>query len=749
MGYWLAHCRGRMAREALSEGLMDMDLLNAAKELAQSGFPIFPLCPRSKLPAIREFSKHATTDFSRLEAWWQKNPNYNVGISTDRFVAIDIDNKGEKRGSDELLKLELDGKTFPDTFEQRTPTGGIHLLYSAPAPVKQGANVLGPGLDVRGRGGYVVGAGSVLEAGVYTAVKRPIRPAPSWLISALGVAKARSSEPRVAAGVDPARAAERARRYLLEEAPLALEGQAGDHTTFKVAAKVKDLGADSFSCLELMLEHWNPRCFPPWDPVELGQKIENAYRYGHEPVGASAPETQFEPVKPEKPKKHPFDVLNEEYAYIIGNGDDFVLHETTDAKERFHLKHLKIDSFHRSLASRTMVVGGKRHAISKLWMNSADRRTYNGICFMPGKEAPKGFYNLWRGFTVEPLGETEKPTPRAQASLDAFLEHAFENVCQADQTLYRYLIAWFAHLVQRPWEKPLVAVVMKGRKGVGKNALIERVGYLLGNSSAVVSNKRHLLGNFNSLLENKLMLTLDEAFWSGDKAAEGVLKDLITGDQHLIERKGKEPYRIDNCLRVAILGNEDWLVPASEDERRFAVFNVGEKRRRDNDFFQNMREGMEQGGYRLLLRYLLSYDVSDIKITVAPDSQGLLDQKHRSLPPFQRWWKDCLTEGKVLGADFGGEWPTAVSKDRFRLAFQRYLRERNMNWSSANYSVEAISHELLRVLPSHERGRRREDGERVQVYLLPSLAVARMDWEAFIGGSVEWDPIDEEEEIFS
>src|SRR5690606_13114237 len=147
----------------------------------------------------------------------------------------------------------------------------------------------------------------------------------------------------------------------------------------------------------------------------------------------------------------------------------------------------------------------------------------------------------------------------------------------------------------------------RGGKGTGKNALVDRVGYLLGNHYLLTSNRRYLVGNFNGHLEHCLLFALDEAFWSGDKQAEGQLKDLITGSHHVIEHKGKEPYSVENCTRIVIIGNEEWLVPSSHDERRFAVFHVGDGRKQDRAFFQAMREGMERGGYRLLLRYLLDY----------------------------------------------------------------------------------------------------------------------------------------------
>ena len=49
----------------------------------------------------------------------------------------------------------------------------------------------------------------------------------------------------------------------------------------------------------------------------------------------------------------------------------------------------------------------------------------------------------------------------------------------------------------------------------------------------------------------------DEAFWAGDKQAEGKLKDLITGAHHFIEFKGKEPVLVENHTRLLVIGNQD------------------------------------------------------------------------------------------------------------------------------------------------------------------------------------------------
>jgi len=78
--------------------------------------------------------------------------------------------------------------------------------------------------------------------------------------------------------------------YLKRVKP-AIEGSGGDLHTYSVACMVRDHGVSSSVCSEIMLEYFNPRCVPPWNPEELEVKIESAYRNALEPLGCKAVET--------------------------------------------------------------------------------------------------------------------------------------------------------------------------------------------------------------------------------------------------------------------------------------------------------------------------------------------------------------------------------------------------------------------------------------------------------------------------
>jgi hypothetical protein len=725
-----------------------MTFLEKVVKLAKAGFHLFPLIPNSKNPALPNFPVAATRDLKVIrQLFWDPVLDlpqpFNFGISTTHFgsneslLVVDVDVKKEKKGDENLLKLELEGYEFPKTFTNRTPTGGAHLVYRVASPVRQGTNVFADGLDVRSKGGYIVGPFSRIQNAFYEADWNEIVPAPSWMIEWCGRPKSKQLVLLDLMSVNGKRAVERAIYYLENEAPISVKGQGGDQTAYRVAARLKDLGLKPEQCLDLMLDHWNDRCPPGWSPDRLKDKIDHAFQYGTEPRGVAAPELQFETVAVEE-SVHPFKKLNQEFAFVLAGGGSHILWETIGPKGEFKLEHVGVPAFHQKWAASTMTLAdGKTKSLSELWMRSPERRSYDGICFMPGLESPPRFYNLWRGFSVKPTDPSESISYDMKASVDAFLSHLHTNVCHGDQKLARWLTGYFAHIVQKPWEKPLVALVFKGNKGVGKNALIDRIGSLLGSHYLLTSNRRFLTGNFNAHLENLLLFALDEAFWSGDKQAEGTLKDLITGKTHFIEHKGREPYTVENCTRICIIGNEEWLVPASQDERRYAVFDVGEGRKQDRSFFQLMRERMEAGGSRYLLRHLLDFDLRGVDVNAAPSTAALHDQKISSLLPFHQWWLDCLTQSRLVGSDFNG-WPLEVEKERLRQAFSRYTKERQIR---SRIPEDRTLGKLLKTCAPTVDGsaKRRTDGELINLYRLPDLEQARLQWSEFIGHPIVWE----------
>lgn len=734
-----------------------MSFLESALKLANMGFHVFPLEVNGKLPIIKDYPNRATKDEEQIRKWWTDpvmkiEKPYNIGISTSHYncsqalVVVDVDNKNDKRGSDEVLKLEMEGFPFGPTFTQSTPTGGQHIVYKAPGPVKQGVSVLGKGLDIRSKGGYIVGWGSEIDGVMYKAYQgcSEINDCPQWILNACSRVVEREEKHVKIEDLNLQRAIMRAGHYLEKEAPLAIEGDGGDMTTFKVAARLKDFGVDKVTALELLCDLWNDRCEPPWDPMELEKKVENAFGYGLKSQGAESPEAQFKPVindsEPEMSDKNYLQQMNEKYALIFGDGNHTVLHETVDEKGRPRRVFMTEVSFKRKFSPKLIQQGkGKAKTWAEMWLDWDKRRQYRGLCFRPELEPRNNYYNLWRGFTckAKPYKEASK---QARLGFDLFMEHALRNVCDNNQELFNWLMGYFAHMIQKPFERPLTTLVFRGSKGVGKNALIDRVGNLLGSGHYLVAHdSRYLTSNFNGHLDSALCLVLDEAFWSGDKAAEGKLKGLTTSPEIIIERKNREPYSVDNLVRLIVIGNEDWLVPASSDERRYAVFDVGEGKKQDRSFFSKMKTLMDQkGGNEVLLDYFKTFDLKSVDINAAPSTQGLLEQKISSMDLIEEFWFQCLSEGQVVESEFIEGWPEKIGKNQVRNAIFKFCKKKNSK--SRMPSDIAIGKKLYQMCPPlRKQTKIKENEDWVHGYSLPSVESCRELMESWFGQKLNWD----------
>lgn len=277
---------------------------------------------------------------------------------------------------------------------------------------------------------------------------------------------------------------------------------------------------------------------------------------------------------------------------------------------------------------------------ASVWLRHAHRRQYNKIVFEPNRAAGKEDYNLWKGFAFEP-----RP-----GRCDLYLAHVRDNVCQGDLTKYTYLLGWMAYAVRHPDEQGHVAVVIQGLKGIGKNVFAEGFCELWGQHGMVVSDQGRLTKNFNAHLRDKCCLVCDEAFFAGDRRHEGILKALITGSTLTIEAKGVDALTSPNLLRLIIIGNDAWLVPASYEERRFLVLNCGPKQRMNYPYFQAINDQLHNGGYAALLHHLLhEVDLSKFNVREAPHTPELREQMMESLRGVEQAWNECLYTGLVPG----------------------------------------------------------------------------------------------------
>jgi Bifunctional DNA primase/polymerase, N-terminal/Primase C terminal 1 (PriCT-1) len=160
----------------------------AALRYASRGWHVFPCRPGGKEPVTRRGLHDATRESRVIESWWNATPDANVAVRTGRasqIVVLDVDGDD---GMDTLRGLESQHGPLPRTASVVTPRGGAHYYFAHPGhEIPNSAGRLGPALDVRGDGGYVVAPPSTGPNGRrYEPDERArLAPMPPWLTGLL------------------------------------------------------------------------------------------------------------------------------------------------------------------------------------------------------------------------------------------------------------------------------------------------------------------------------------------------------------------------------------------------------------------------------------------------------------------------------------------------------------------------------------------------------------------------------------
>ncbi|HZL28073.1 MAG TPA: primase-helicase family protein [Acidobacteriaceae bacterium] len=417
--------------------------------------------------------------------------------------------------------------------------------------------------------------------------------------------------------------------------------------------------------------------------------------------------------------------INREYALLMLGNRPVVLHEITDANGEPDFEIRSVAGFHDWMKPRKIFERDKTLSASREWIGSEDRRQYDGLVFDPSGNASPNYYNIWRGFSVEPADAD------TQVSCKLFLDHLYENVCDGNDSLFSWIVEWFARIVQYPADKTGTALVLRGGQGVGKTIVGRHMGSLYAPHYELVADSQRVVGRFNSHLKRCILLHLDEATWGGDHAAAGKLKDLVTGEWHYIEYKGHEPARLRNYIRLLVTGNNNWLVPAGMDERRFAVLDVAEHKRQDHSYFRAIDDEMNNGGREALLRYLLSVELGRIPSDI-PRTAALAEQQINSLPREEAWWLEVLRRG-VLPGDFAGNGQTPC-----QAMHQAYIAHMTQLGNASRITNSQLGQALSRMVPDLKKAhpRRAHAGGRaaqVWMYAFPPLAECRKAFAKLVG----------------
>lgn len=258
---------------------------------ASKGWRVLPVKEKSKLPAVQDWPNVATIDPEQINKWFGNGSNYNVGLLMGKrsgIFALDVDPRNG--GDDSLFALIQDNGALPHTVEAQTGGGGTHILFKHPDyTIHNSANKLGPGLDIKADGGYILVAPSIHDkTGNQYEWEMSSKPsqvevshAPSWLLKLLV-----QDKKKVIVNADTE--------------PRAIVDGSRNNTLASMAGAMRRKGFESDEIYAALIKHNNKFCSPPLPDDEIKIIANSVSRYA--PAEISTQNTVNQEITSSTPK---------------------------------------------------------------------------------------------------------------------------------------------------------------------------------------------------------------------------------------------------------------------------------------------------------------------------------------------------------------------------------------------------------------------------------------------------------------
>lgn len=503
---------------------------------------MFPVKAHDKTPAIawKQFQDRAPTD-EELAAW--DRCNFNLAVvsgSASGIVVLDVD-------SSEAQEF-VDALGLPVTPCVSTARGRHYYFKNPPVELRNSTRVAGVKLDVRGEGGYVVGAGSIHPSGakyewIISPADVPFAEMPTSLLTLLQAKNdgVTAGEAAKECGFAPTggkfgRFLQRQLTGARNELSAAAEGERNDtlfRVTARLASEVAGAGCDwqpfadalKSTALSIGLE-----------THEIDATLSSGWKAG------SADPTGWMVVARE---------------WIFLSKPNVFYHQSSG-------QHLDVPAFNNTF-SRYYFGKGK---FADFLLKNALVSTVFDIVYRPADA--EGFLHE---HGLDWLN-TFRPSDVVAESGDWAPFEEFVSYLVPNEDERAHLLKMMAWTVRNPGKKLRHALLLRSEhQGVGKSMLTEIWSVLLGRHNVRKTTTEEVSSQFQGFIKQTLLVVLEELNWGVGPIGYNRLKDLITADVVPVNEKYMPVRHWPNLATFVILTNLKTPLIIEDSDRRICFID--------------------------------------------------------------------------------------------------------------------------------------------------------------------------------
>jgi hypothetical protein len=245
----------------------------------------------------------------------------------------------------------------------------------------------------------------------------------------------------------------------------------------------------------------------------------------------------------------------------------------------------------------------------------------------------KDCLNLFLGFPYT-INNTVSPELYKNSLLR---ENLRKYLCNGDEEPenFTFIEKHTAHLIQKPYERCDMAIIMTGSQGTGKDLWCTHLSKMIGLEYFLdISSMSLLFKDFNSTHGRKLLVKLNEISDKGEHFDKhNQLKEKITATRIRIEPKGFDAYYLENYARYYGFSQHDNIVMVENTDRRFMMIKTNNEKANDQEYFSKiLKESEDPLMIQSSFNYYANLDITDFNPRVFPNTNYRDDQKIQSLP---------------------------------------------------------------------------------------------------------------------
>lgn len=265
------------------------------------------------------------------------------------------------------------------------------------------------------------------------------------------------------------------------------------------------------------------------------------------------------------------------------------------------------------------------------WLSDPDIRTYENLCFLPKLSCPPNQYNIFKDF----------PTIAEEGDVST-IQSVLKLITGKEDHVFEYVEKWVASIIQKPYNKTGVAIVVQGEQGIGKDTYFDFVGSLLGREYFFNTGDANndVFGRFTEHLQRTILMKFEEASFVTNKAHADKLKSWITAPHRSFEGKGLKPITLANYTNLVMTTNQELPVLMEDTDRRFCCIKGSSDRRTDREFWKGVHDELaKQETRNAYYHYLMNMDLSEFNVREFPKTEYYQSIRETLAPQHARYFQ--------------------------------------------------------------------------------------------------------------